>query len=129
MALCLAGCNKNDTPASPEQELFLKENVPGIFENGTPVIRYDKFEHQLCLNSLGTLLRIQNDNLSKVYECRFSQKPLELNGSVTVSIVFEGTNHEKISDAEFKTIKTGEGKYWCWNEELKTGIITTDAID
>lgn len=121
-AAVVAGCVREEDRLGTEQALFLSMSTPGMYCDGSPVVVYDKYEHQLSTMSDGSSFRIQTDNLSQVVYFGISSVPAE-GTEVEVSIVSEGFPTISQGTSIYECIKSENGSSWLWHDETRTGII------
>lgn len=117
----LTACSKSDT-LSPEAQSFSKRNNYGLYDKESPVMEYQKFNHQMSRNRNCTKFRLQNDNLSSYFACEFSENPSQ-GKEILVKIKTEGINFDENVEATFKVIKTDGEMVWLWSDKENKGII------
>ena len=103
------------------KDMFLNQIDLGVYAKDAPVMTYIKSLHQIATNDAGTLMRIQNDNLSKYVDCRFSERP-EMGATVTVDLKFKGVELG-IESGDFEVINDDGICVWLWDSADQVGII------
>ena len=120
--LALSGCREEGAKLSPQGEMFLMQSEYGIYKGDLPVMDFSRYESQMSINTLGTLFRLQTNDLSRVVECRLDRAPMG-ERKVVADVDFEGLNIESLEEADFRVVKEEPGKAWLWNQESGIGIL------
>ena len=103
------------------RDIFLNQMDMGVYSKGEPVMTYMKALHQVATNDAGTLLRIQNDNLSKYVNCKFSDIPT-LNAVIEVEFKVKGIELAA-EKGSFEVINDDGICMWLWDSADQIGII------
>lgn len=120
--LLLCSCRHDENTDSPEKQKFMENNMYGLYVKGEKSMRYEKYEYQTARNTEGTYFRLQNDNLSKVMACTFSEYPGD-NNTIEVTLRTEGIPKVKNGTSVYSVEKHEGDMFWLWSESSQTGLI------
>lgn len=119
-AVSFISCEKEE-PFSQQELDFTCQKDPGIYVSGQSLIRYDKYDTQVCRNSERTMFRIQNNDQSEYIMCKFSADP-QKEENIEIDFDARGVS-TAIKRSTFRLLKKEPAKVWLWSAEGEVGII------
>lgn len=122
ITLLVTSCTQVRPPHSIEEEKFCNYTELGFYNEGRPLIVYDKYQHQISINSQRKEFRIQNDNQDIFFDIKVLST-LRFGESVNCDLHLKTQRVNNHYILESDVVKVQNNKYWIWNEEYKSGVI------